>query len=283
LGNFFFFASGTVSTSAVFVLLGAFAMPYVQRDNGFIMGVFENKQPGNAEEFIPEDDVEIRLFRQRMENTFGPPPAPLTAEQSRQAARDQETIELEHKALRDAIWRFNSVFNELEIALSALLHAALNMPNSHVAYAIYYSPNGFDARVEIVHNVIQQLATENKSLSDLLPLWTDLHVDLRGTPRTMRNKIAHGMPITLVVRGKQHARLTSPAFDANRVGRHMDKGQIPGLTASDIANGAKKVHWLAERTDDVNRLLSAFHKDGHSTLPEKYRALTEGLRTKGSR
>ena len=257
-------------------------MPFIQRNwKGEITGVFANAQPDYAEEQLPEDHPEIIAFRA----AHPTPPEmlqPLTPAQIRQMEADHVRLRKEHDALRNAIWTFNSTFNELEIALSALLYAALNVPNSQVAYAIYYSPNSFDARAEIVDNVIQQLTAENPRLDELVPLWAKLYKDFRST-RTMRNKIAHGMPITLSIRGKNHARLTSPAFDTNRVGRRIRQGRIPGLTVSDIANGAKKTAWLTNRIDDVNRLLAVFYEDGNPTLPEKYRTLAEGLRTKDNR
>jgi hypothetical protein len=91
------------------------------------------------------------------------------------------------------------------------------------------------------------------------------------------------MPITLAIRGKNHARLTSPAFDTNRVGRHIQEGRIPGLTASEIITGAKKARWIAERIDEVNRVFSAFYDEGNPTLPDKIRELTSGLQTKVNR
>lgn len=253
-------------------------MPYVQRNwKGEITGLFAIRQPGYAEEELPDDHPDVVSF-----NEAHPIPPemlrPLTPDERRRIQDDHVRITKEHDALRNAIWSFNSAFNELEIALSTLLHEALHVPKSKVAYAVYYSPNSFDARAEIVDNVIKQLIIENGRLEALSPLWASLYDNFRGT-RTKRNSIAHGMPITIAIRGKSHVRLTSPVFDANRVGRHItETGQPPGLTASDIARGAQKARWLVERVDDVNRLLTTFHEDGNPTLPEKFSVLEAGLR-----
>lgn len=40
-------------------------MPYVQRTNGTITGIFANPQPGFAEEWIADDDPEIAAFLNR--------------------------------------------------------------------------------------------------------------------------------------------------------------------------------------------------------------------------
>ncbi len=41
-------------------------MPYVQRDGGNnITGAFHVKQPGKAEELLPENDAEVVAFRNR--------------------------------------------------------------------------------------------------------------------------------------------------------------------------------------------------------------------------
>lgn len=42
-------------------------MPFVQRtEGGEITGLYSMKQPGYAEEYLPESDVEVVAFRQRM-------------------------------------------------------------------------------------------------------------------------------------------------------------------------------------------------------------------------
>jgi len=196
---------------------------------------------------------------------------------------EHDHLSKEHGELRSAIWAFNAAFNELELALSGLLHEALHIPRSQLAYAIYFSPSGFDARKEIVNNVIQQLILENPRLCELSPMWDDLFQRFRKVQKT-RNDIAHGMPITLSICGKSHVRLTSPPFDQNRVGRHIAKtGQPAGRAASDIAEGARKARWLSERVDDVNRILTTFHEDENPTLPEKLAALAAALPTKERR
>lgn len=38
-------------------------MPYVKRDNSLIVGLFNQRQQGIAEEFLPDNDAEVVAFR----------------------------------------------------------------------------------------------------------------------------------------------------------------------------------------------------------------------------
>jgi hypothetical protein len=254
-------------------------MPFVHRNwKGEITGLSTGGEPGAANEILPDNNDEIVAFRK----AHPVPEAllkPLSPSDIVKHNQDQARIQREHEDLRTAIWAFNQAFSNFETALSALLYAALHLDSqgSHIPYVIYYSPTGFETRSEIVDNVVKQLIYENgKKLGDLLPLWATVRDEFRSV-RDKRNKIAHGMPITLAIRGKNHVRLTAPPFDQIRVGSHIRSGRIPGLTASDILDGMRKSRWLRERIDDVNRLLETFHEVGNPTLPEKFAALRDGL------
>lgn len=198
----------------------------------------------------------------------------------------QRRIEREHAAIRQAVTQFNQQFAELETALSALLYVTVNRPNSRVAYALYYSPTSFDARVDLVQNAVIQIASENKNaLGSLITPWAQSPllklVYQIDRIRNLRNAIAHSAPNTLHVGGKPHARLTAPPFDVIRVGRKLEDRQIPGLTANDINQGANKAGWLIDRVDRLNRVLTAFY-DGDPSLPEKFELLRKGLMNEGN-
>jgi hypothetical protein len=45
-------------------------MPFVERVNGVVNGVYQNLQPGYAEEFLADDDAEVVAF-------LNPPPPPI--------------------------------------------------------------------------------------------------------------------------------------------------------------------------------------------------------------
>jgi hypothetical protein len=150
-----------------------------------------------------------------------------------------------------------------------------------VPYAIYYSPNGFDARAEIVDNVIQQMIRESEKLKDLSPLWKTLYEKFRATRKT-RNAIVRGMPGNFAIRGKitpaSHHRLgMSSEWDAT-----FRMAKYPASPDRTSKQQLYKVCWLRERVDNVNRLLATLHEDGNPTLPEKFAALRAGLLTTDS-
>jgi hypothetical protein len=184
--------------------------------------------------------------------------------------------ELEHERLRNHVGQFLYIFSTLETALSTLLYAILNIRDSQIAYAVFYSPTSFEARAEIVNNALIQIATERQPLAGVLPLWQTVRDKMQDV-RRLRNAVAHSSQTTYGIGDKLYARLSPPAFDVIRVGRKRAKRQIPGLTSHDLWEGIKKIRWLSERVDDVNRLVTEFH-DGNPSLREKYAALEAGLR-----
>ncbi|AOO81230.1 hypothetical protein BHK69_12820 [Bosea vaviloviae] len=158
-----------------------------------------------------------------------------------------------------------------------MLYSALNLPHSQVAYAIYFSPSGFDARSEIVDNVLKQFMFENGELGSLRNLWDRVFLKVQRA-RKVRNTIAHASPQTLVINGRSHARLTAPAFDVIRLGRKIADRQIPGLTASDIAEAVQTAHFARDRVDEVNRVFEAFYRE-RPVLPQRLLELEAGLQT----
>jgi hypothetical protein len=252
-------------------------MPFVQRNwKGEITGLFARPQSDEANEELPEDNPEVLAYLAK----HPVPPEllkPPTKEERERFAKEYRENELEHQRIRDNLAQFYYTFSTLETALSALLYAILNLRDSQIAYAIYYSPTSIDARAEMVHNAVIQIAAERKPLADLLPLWETIYRKTQRV-RTLRNAVAHSSQITYGIKNKLYARLSPPAFDVIRVGRKQAQRQIPGLTSNDLWEGIRKIRWLTERVDDVNRLVTEFH-DGNPSLLEKYRALEAGLRT----
>jgi hypothetical protein len=262
-------------------------MPYVQRNHkGEITGLFAARQPQRdgsditEPDPLPEDHPEVVAFRKRAEAFFGPPPPPRTEDELRAEMRlfQQENRRVEHEVgkIKRAVEWFDANFNQLEIALSALLATMLNIPGSRAAHAIYFSPNSFDARVEIVSNVLVQLASEKGDLSDLQPLWRFIENKIDSV-RRMRNSLAHGVLQSLVIRGKSHVRFSPLAFDVIRLGRPIDKGNMPGLTASDIMQSAMSAERLVGLVDRANKVFSA-HYYAAPTLPLRFEELRDCVR-----
>ena len=257
--------------------LETFAMPYVRRDkSGVIIGHSITKQSEDTE-FLPDDHPELVKYFSQFPPGFLTPPTP---DEWRQIRTEQKRIDEEHEQIRAVTVAFNLRFSEPELALSALLYVVFNKPESHLAYAVYFSPTGFDARVEIVENSLLQIISENKALAELEAPWAKLRKRIDKS-RNLRNAVAHSSPITHAIGGKKYARLSPPAFDVIRIGRVLANRQIPGLSLNDLRVGCHKLAWAHDRVDDVNRLVAAFHADDGS-LPEKFRELEENLNKQDS-
>lgn len=244
-------------------------MPYVQRNSkGEITGVYAVAQSGYAEEFLPDQNGEVVAFRAPLPDA--PKPEPLTPAQEQMWKR----VSVEYDALPSFAQHFNHAISNLELGLSTLLYAILNAKKSKLAYAIYYSPTSLEARCDLVENALIQIASENDALDSLIPSWALISERLRRI-RNVRNAIAHGSPVTLNIRGKAYARWIPPAFDVIRIGRKIDRRQIPGLSLNDLKQGATKVHSLTECIDAVNRTVTGFHAS--EALQPKFRELEDRL------
>ena len=254
-------------------------MPYVQRNHRQkITGLYANRQPGYAEEELPEDHPDVFAFLAKH-----PVPEemlkPLTERELQRITEDHNRLRKEHAAIKEAIWAFNSNFDELELALCGLVSACLRLSarnGSHLAQAIYFTPDGFRARTILVNNIVTQLVREKPALARLTPLWSALYDQFKEV-RENRNVIALGFPKTYQIGSRRPiARLTPPSFDVLNVGRKVEDGQTFGLGASEIIQGARKASWLRDRLDEVNRLVA----DAYSRAPlrRRYDELEAGLR-----
>jgi hypothetical protein len=248
-------------------------MPFVQRDpmTGKIKGIYGAPQPQDdgtdlAPEELPEDDPEVIEFLSKF--TRRPIPSMTQAEYDKMQ-EDREELAAESQKLNETVLFFHRCFSELETALGALLYAILNKPESHIAYALYFSADGFHARVGLVHNAVEQFVFEaaqspRDKIHAVGRLWPLIRNRIT-TSQTTRNKLAHGVPQILHIRGKRHVVHVSPAFDVNRVGRKIPTGTVPGLK-EDVIN---KDGYFAMETvvcvDMLNKIISAFNRGDVAT------------------
>ena len=235
-------------------------MPYVQRNSKLeIIGLFSDPQPGLAEEYVAEDHPAVVAIRDEMGATEWPSQMPSTTEM-RRMEREQQEIAADAKAMDAAIVHFLKSWSNLETSLSTLLYEALDIKprSSRVAYAIYYSAPGFDARLRLLTEVFAQLAAEQSELADFPAIWQA--VSRRMTDfREIRNLVAHGARIVLAIDGRNAVRLTSPAHDAKRAGRPDPRGPAHGGSASDIIDAANRVASLQADIDHINKLFTRLH------------------------
>jgi hypothetical protein len=235
-------------------------MPYVQRNSKLeIVGLFANPQPGLAEEFVIEEHPEVQAIRDEMGATEWPSQMPSTTE-VRRMEREQHELLAEGAGMDAAILHFLKAWSNLETSLSTLLYEALDIRprSSRVAYAIYYSMPGFEARLRLLTEVFEQLATEQVELRDFPAIWQRVCRQMRMFRET-RDLVAHGARIVLAVDGRNAVRLTSPAHDARRAGRADPRGPAFGGSAGDITDDASRVAVLQADIDRINRLFTQLH------------------------
>lgn len=186
--------------------------------------------------------------------------------------------ESEIKNLHNAVLVWMQRWSDVEIAMSTLLYETLHIlpRSSQISYAIYFSPDGFDARMKIVDHVIRQFIQENTACNNLQDHWDDIKHGL-GSARRIRNGVAHGSAIMLNIRGKSYVRHCPPGFDIHRVANTARKGTIPGLSVKDITDGSKMIIVLVECIGAMNRAITSFHDNGRVASKERYDELTHCL------
>jgi hypothetical protein len=256
-------------------------MPFVERNKrGDIVGLFAVRQR-DGQEFLPDDSPEVARFRE----LHPVPPEllrPRTREEVEKSRKENEAVEAEYQLLQRTILAHSRAFAELENALGALLYTALNIhpKSSRLAYAAYFSPTGFDARVSLVGNVILTFSEENSGLDKLGDKWKELHKNLDAA-RRLRNAIAHGTAQRFIINNKTYVRLASPAFDVIRVWRDVAKRQIPGLTADELSKAVRRVRGLENCVDCVQRVITACREDDVETVRERLAELETSLQKIG--
>ncbi len=194
----------------------------------------------------------------------------------RRLEADIEQLKKEEDAIKAAVAEFNRVFATLEGSLSGLLYATLNLRNSQVAYAIYFSPTSFDARAELVKNALIQIASENKELQCLIEPWKRIKKNIDST-RNLRNALAHGIQTTFSIGGKRYSRFSPLFSDVTRIGPSLAKRQIPGLGSQDIFHGTEMAKRTLEHVGIANRIMVDFF-DGAPTWRKRFDVLTESLK-----
>jgi len=251
-----------------------------RRPDGTIYGTWTVRQPDDefhqGQEELPDDHPDVIEFMKDV-----PTQAHMTPDDFKREKEDQERVDKELPQLQALVQQHSQAWTELETALSALLYMTLNIQpkSSHIAYAIYYGLNGFDARQTVVNNAIIQLMDENKDLEPMRDLWTKLDKKLQDA-RGKRNTIVHGIVQTLIYGSKprkKRAVLSPLPFDVIRIGRRIKLGEDPGMNVKELLTAVQKVVRLRKCIDAVNTVIGGFHKTGEATLPKTIPALEASL------
>lgn len=246
-------------------------MPYVQRNFlTNITGVFANSQPGYAEEFLPDDHLEILDFLGKQP----PLPAdflkPLTQDQLRMHEAAAALAAEENQQLRNLTLAYLKQWAELETACSTLFYVIVNSEpkSSKIAYAIYYALGGFDARIGVLNQSMLQLFEENPKLRCATKSWGSIYDELK-TVKGVRNKVAHGTILTIHSGGRQITRLTAPPFDPINIGRPLTKGPEVGLAPDQLTRHLRCLPIAVNALDGMNSLIADFREFGEGPLPQR--------------
>lgn len=259
-------------------------MPYVQRTfAGQVTGLYANAQPGYAENFLPDDHSEVLDFLSKQpplpEDVLKPP----TEEQRRKNDEAHALSALDNQQLRNLTLAYLGQWADLETAFSALFYVIVNSEDksSRIAYAIYYALGGFDARIGVVSQAVQQLFAENPKLQCADKAWDAIRQELQDVKK-IRNQVAHGTILTIHSGGRQFTRLTSPPFDPNKVGRPLAKGPEVGLSPKQLTGHLQCLPLAVTAIDSMNRLIADFRAFGDEPLPQRLAELEETRSLLGS-
>jgi hypothetical protein len=170
-------------------------------------------------------------------------------------------------------------WSRLEMSMSMLFHETLriNNGNSNISYAIFFTPDGFDSRQKLLNRAMCQFLTEN-NLNTLSKPWIRINSQLNKS-RAMRNKIAHGAPLILNIKGEEYVRLAPPAHDVNRIGNLIPKGSIPGVEARAVHAAVINTKVLIACINATKRVVLTFHENGHKSLHDTFPLLEAHLKT----
>jgi hypothetical protein len=250
-------------------LSGVLFMPYVQRNFvDKLVGIYSCSQPGVAEEFLPDDAPEIVAFN--LAHPIPPGFLIITPEQIEKATAQHAIALADGQKLKDLTLAFLHQWANLETALSALFYVIVNCESksSHIAYAIYYALGGFDARIGVVSQAIQQLFAENPELRCAAKAWGAINQELKDV-KSIRNQVAHGTILTINSGGRQFTRLTSPPFDPNKIGRPLMKGPEVGLSPKQLNNHLLCIPLAMAAIDGISRLIADYREFGAGPLPQR--------------
>jgi hypothetical protein len=234
-------------------------MPYIQRNRkGDLTGIFAIPQEKN-QEFLEDADPEIIAFKKR--NPFIPPP-PLTEEEITKIQKQNDLNREEYIKLGQLTLKFSDHWHNLELALCGLLYATLNINPKHsiISHAVYFTPPGFDGRIKIVKNAVNQLIAENIALSGLIKPFKKLCERLQKI-KDVRNEIAHGHIYQLNVNGVQDVKLRSPAFDILRVQNKINNKSLPGKSSLDLSQDIQEMTKVNELIDSLNVIITYFFEN----------------------
>lgn len=180
---------------------------------------------------------------------------------------DQERkIVAEHQAIREAMLELMFAWAGLENTLSFLLAKIIRDPSHALASAIYFAPSNTETRLNIIGSVLKiAIGRSPHYETTIAPAWKRFTNSFGGR-KNVRNQVAHGHITTMNIKGKRHARLTSPLFDVIRVGGSLLQGKLPGLSSNDIQQSTIAIQKLSDEVYKWMSIVEAFYAANEKAL-----------------
>lgn len=188
-------------------------------------------------------------------------------------------IEKETTALNALSVSFMRNFTRLENAMAELLHqvlfckevaAGMKPVESRIAHAMYFTPEGFGQRQNIVNSAVTEWLAENPiGQFDFFALWKDVNGHL-NTLKGTRNLIAHGSTQTIMVRDALYVRVLYPTYHPKQADR-LFKGSR-GRSLSELTRDEKGLGQMIPCIEEMARVFE-YHDEGAQTWQQIFDAL----------
>jgi hypothetical protein len=180
--------------------------------------------------------------------------------------QERKKIAAEYQAIREAMLDLMFSWAGLENTLSILLGKIIRDPSNNLASAIYFAPSNTETRLNIIGSVLKMAIGGSPHYeTKIAPAWKRFTNSFGGR-KSVRNQVAHGQITTMGVKGKNHARLTSPLFDFGRIGGPLSRGNLAGLSSNDIRQSAVAIRKLTDEVDNWMKIVDAIYAGNEKAL-----------------
>ena len=171
----------------------------------------------------------------------------------------------DHKTIREGILSVTMGWAALENAVATILESILGPSDKTLGFSVYFTPGNAETRFDIVDRTLRAVIVGSPHEPAILKEWKHLFNKLNSARQT-RNKIIHGNIATVYIRGKNHARLTPPIFDFQRMAGRSKNMQLPGMSAHDVTAAGTRIWDLDKWVDLMYGAISAFKADDTKAL-----------------
>lgn len=173
----------------------------------------------------------------------------------------------ERKAFDNAMLGMLHAWSHLENNLALLLGSIVRDGAGSLASAIYFAPNSFEVRKQVVEAAMFIVCEPFDQDGSIRRLWGNWSSKIDKNKK-VRNQVAHGQIITHAVNGKNRIRLCPPLFNFGHYAVAHKKRQLPGYSAHDIEQSARSLSHNTEATWIFRDMINACIFQKPQALPE---------------